>query len=428
MLSLEILAILLLTLINGALSMSEMALVSSRKSRLEQMARHSRGAKLALGLLNDPGKFLSAIQIGITLAGIVAGAYSGATIGHRLGVWLDTIEFVSPHGYTAGVGITVIVITYISLIAGELLPKRIALAMPERIAAAAAVSMRALTFLTAPAVWFLHVSTVAALRLFRINDSRDASVTEEEIKSLIAEGTDAGVFIPQEREMITGVLRLADRPVRAIMTPRPKITWIDENADRNAIAQSIETSRFSKILVCDGSIDRPIGVVHTKQLLPYAMKREDIPLRKLASQLLVVPDNIPVLSLLTRFQQERIHVALIVNEYGGTDGIVTLTDVIESIVGDLPESTEDAPGIVQRSDGSWLVDGMLLTDNIADVTGVQFDGKVSTIAGFVLNRLKTIPVAGASFVHGNARFEIMDMDGNRIDKILVELLRPGNPE
>ena len=422
MLYLEIFAVFFLALINGALAMSELAVVTSRRSRLEHLAnRGRRGARAALRLIDDPGRFLSTVQIGITLVGVVAGAFGGATLGRRLGAWLDAFPSVSPYGNSAGIGLTVVGITYLSLIVGELVPKRIALAHPERIASLAAGPMRALSLFAAPAVWALHVSTEKVLRLLGLTGARESTVTEDEVKSLIAEGTQAGVFVPQEKEMIEGVLRLADRSVRIVMTPRAKIVWVDVKADRDAIIEMVESHRFSRVLVCDGTVDRPVGFVHTKHLLPEALACKDIALASLATPLLFVPDRTTLLKLLNRFKKEKVHLAVVIDEYGSTEGLATLTDVIEAIAGDLPERGEErGPEIVRRDDGSWLADGTVPTDEVETVTGIPMGEDVEMLAGFVLGRLGRIPKAGDSFVYENARFEIVDMDGNRIDKLLIE--------
>jgi putative hemolysin len=426
MLFLEIPVVVLLTLINGLLAMSELALVSSRKSRLEHLANQgSRGARAALRLIDEPSRFLSTVQIGITSVGIIAGAFSGATLGQRLGAWLNTFPSISPYGNSIGIGITVVGITYLSLIIGELVPKRIALAQPERIASLVAGPMRGLSWAAAPAVWVLHISTESVLGFLGLTDTPETTVTEEEIKSLIAEGTQAGIFVPQEQAMIEGVLRLADRSVRVIMTPRTRIVWMDVNADRNAIVAMVQTHRFSRLLVCDRSVDHPVGFIHTKHLLPEALRCEDIPLSDLVMPLLCVPDRTTVLKVLNRFKKERVHLAVVVDEYGATEGLVTLTDVIEAIAGDLPERGEDhGPQIVRRGDGSWLADGTTPTDEVEAATGIDMGKDVGMLAGFVLRHLGKIPKAGESFLYGNARFEVVDMDANRIDKVLIEVAEP----
>lgn len=423
MLFLELLIVIFLTVTNGLLAMSELAVVSSRKSRLEHLANQgSRGARAALRLIDDPSRFLSTVQIGITLVGIIAGAFSGATLGQRLGAWLNTFPLISPYGNSAGIGITVVGITYLSLIIGELVPKRIALAQPERVASLVAGPMRGLSLVAAPAAWVLHVSTERVLRLLGLPGTRETNVTEDEIKSLITEGTQAGIFVPQEQEMIEGVLRLADRSVRVVMTPRTRIVWVDVNSDRNTIIDMVKAYRFSRLLVCDGTVDHPVGFIHTKNLLPEALSCEEITLSELVTSMLYVPDRTTVLNLLNRFKKEKVHIAVVVDEYGDTEGLVTLTDVIEAIAGDLPERGEDnGPQIVQRDDGSWLADGTVPTDEVETVIGIDVGENVEMLAGFVLDRLGRIPKAGASFMHGSARFEVVDMDGNRIDKVLIEV-------
>jgi putative hemolysin len=379
-----------------------------------------------LRLIDEPSRFLSTVQIGITSVGIIAGAFSGATLGQRLGAWLNTFTSISPYGNSVGIGITVVGITYLSLIIGELVPKRIALAQPERIASLVAGPMRGLSWAAAPAVWVLHTSTESVLGFLGLTDTPETTVTEEEIKSLIAEGTQAGIFVPQEQAMIEGVLRLADRSVRVIMTPRAKIVWLDVKSDRNAIVAMVQTHRFSRLLVCDRSVDHPVGFIHTKHLLPEALRCEDIPLSDLVMPLSYVPDRTTVLKLLNRFKKERVHLAVVVDEYGATEGLVTLTDVIEAIAGDLPERGEDhGPQIVRRDDGSWLADGTIPTDEVEATTGIDMGKDVGMLAGFVLQHLGKIPKAGESFIYGNARFEVVDMDGNRIDKVLIEVAEKG---
>lgn len=429
MLYLELLFVLLLTFINGLLAMSELAVVSSRRSRLENMAgRGSAGASTALRLIDDPSRFLSTVQIGITLVGILAGAFSGATLADRLGDWFDTFPVLAPHGGPVAIGLVVVAITYLSLIAGELVPKRIALASPERVASLVARPMDMLSRIAAPAVWLLKASTEAVLRILKTSATRESTVTEDEVKSLIAEGVRAGIFAPQEREMIDGVLRLADRPVRVIMAPRSEVTWIDAGADRDTLKSAVETSRYSRLLVCDGSIDHAVGVVHTKDLLPLALKGEPIELRSLMAPAIVVPDRTPSLRLIDRFRREGVHMAVVVDEYGVTEGVVTLTDVLEAIAGELPERGEAAePLIVRRDDGSWLVDGTMPIDEFEDRLGLRRlreGGDFYTVAGLVLQRLGHLPTVGESFLYRGARFEVMDMDGHRIDKVLVQTTEP----
>lgn len=426
MLYLEILIILLLTAINGLLAMSELAVVSSRRTRLDQMARTgNRGARLALRLIGDPGRFLSTVQIGITSVGILLGAVSGATVAGRLGIWLDRFPIVTPNGDTIAIVLVVISITYLSLIVGELVPKRIAMNGPERVASAVALPMHLLSRVAAPAVWLLKTSTEALLRVLSLHESRVATITQEEVKSIIAEGTQTGVFVLQEREMIEGVLRLADRQVRVIMTGRTEIFWLDLDGDREATIRKLEETRFSRLLVCRGSIDHAVGVVHTKDILPRTLRGEPVRLDEVMVPPLVVVETTSVLKLLDLFRRTGVHMAVIVDESGITQGVATPTDILEAIAGDLPEPGEEAgTPIVRREDGSWLVDGLLPIDEFEDrigLRGLSEDSDFYTIAGFVLQQLGHLPTAGETFEHKGARFEVVDMDGRRIDKILVAL-------
>ena len=422
MVYIELLIVLLLIAVNGVLAMSELAVVSSRKVRLEQMARAgSAGARQALALIDDPSRFLATVQIGITLVGVVAGAFSGATLGLRLGTWLAAFPALAGYGPAAGIAIVVVSITYLSLVAGELVPKRIALLAPERVAAAIAPPMRLLSLVAAPAVWVLKISIDAVLKLLGLNGTRESTVTEDEVKSLIAEGTRAGVFVPQEREMIEGVLRLADRTVRAIMTPRIDLVWIDRNADAEAIARTVAENRFSRFLVCDGSVDETLGVVHAKDLLPAALRGGPLGLDRVTMRAPVVPENKEVFRLLDRFKQDKMHIAIVVDEYGSTQGIVTLTDILESIAGELPEHGEEREQMMlQRPDGSWLVDGAMPVDEFAAQIDIgATDGDFQTVAGLALLRFGHLPQTGETFTFKGYRYEVVDMDGRRIDKLLV---------
>ena len=422
----EIVFVVLLTMLNGVLAMSELAVVSSRRARLEHMAgTGDRGARAALKLIDDPGRFLSTVQIGITLIGILAGAVSGATLADRLGDWLDTFAPLAGRGDTIAIPLVVVSITYLSLVVGELVPKRIAMSNPERVAAMVARPMFKMSRIAAPAVWLLRVSTEAALRLLRIPQTQSSTVTEEEVKSLIAEGTRAGIFVPQEKAMIEGVLRLADRPVVAIMTPRQNVMWVDIDASAEAARRILADSRFSRLPVCEGAVDHAVGVVHTKTLLPKALRGEPIELKESMVPALIVPESTPVLALLDRFRREGVHMAIIVDEYGTTQGIATPTDILQAIAGHLAETGEDeGSGLVRRADGTWLVDGRLPIDEFEDrvsLRGLSGSGDFHTVGGFVLNRLGHLPAVGESFEELGARFEVIDMDGRRIDKVLVQL-------
>jgi putative hemolysin len=420
----EISIVLLLTVINGALAMSEMAIVSSRKVRLESMARRANaGARIALELIAEPSRFLSTVQIGITLVGIFAGAYGGATLAGPLGAFLDEFAWIAPHGDQAAIVVVVVAITYLSLIIGELVPKRIALANPEKTASLISRPMRLLSLVAAPAVWLLRISTDAIIRALRLSNTRTAVVTEEEVKSLIAEGTRAGIFVPQERDMIGGVLRLADRAVRSIMTLRSDIAWIDKEADREAIIALVESTPHTEFLVGDGSIDNAVGLVGARDLLRAALREEPLNIARLVRPALFVAEQTPVFKLIDLFRRQGVRIAVVVDEYGGTEGLVTATDVLEGIAGALPDrDEEEGPGFVQRPDGSWLVDGLMPVDEFEDVcsvAGMREEGDFDTVAGFIIHRLGRLPRVGDRVRRDDMVLEVVDMDGRRIDKVLV---------
>jgi putative hemolysin len=429
MIVVEIVVVVALIAVNAFLAMSELAVVSSRRSRLQSMARNGhRGAKAAVRLLEDPTGFLSTVQVGITMVAILAGAFSGATLAEPFAEWLRRWPFAARYAEPIAIGLIVLAITYASLIVGELVPKRIALTNPERIAAFVAPIMMRAAQLGAPVVWLLRRSTETVLRPFRLGGARETNVTEDEVRMMIAEGTRAGVFMPKEREMIDGVLRLADRKVSAIMTPRQDVVWLDEGSAPEDLAAGIAAARFSRLPVCRGTLDDPIGIVHAKDLIRAALRGEPLDLAAAMIAPLVVPERLPALRLLEMFRHEQMHIALVVDEYGSTEGIVTLADVLQSITGSLPELGEEPPaGLFRREDGSWLVDGALLIDVFEDrvgVRGLDDEDGFDTMAGFVLHRLGRLPAVGDSFEAFGGRFEVVDMDGRRVDTILYAPLNP----
>ncbi|HSK41194.1 MAG TPA: hemolysin family protein [Arenibaculum sp.] len=430
MIVVQILVIVLLTVLNGIFAMSELALVSSRRARLEQMAASgSGGARAALRLMADPGRFLSTVQIGITLIGVVAGAYGGATLGIRLGAWLETLPGLAGRGQSLGFGLVIVSITYLSLIVGELVPKRIALKAPERTAAVIARPMLLLSRLTAPLVWLLGTSTDLLLRVLGLQGEREAAVTEDEVRSLITEGTRAGIFVPEEKAMIEGVLRLADRPVRSIMTPRHEVVWLDVEDSADQILAEVRGAGHTRFPVCRGQLDEVIGMVHVRELLDAVIERGTVDLGKIAVTCLVVHDGTPVLKLLDLMKTSGQHLAVAVDEYGGFEGVATLTDILETIAGDLPEPGETLERqAARRGDGSWLVDGAMPVDEFEDVSGLRGlrdQGGFHTMAGYVLHQLGRVPAAGDAFERDGTRYEVVDMDGRRIDKLLVV---PAAPE
>ena len=418
-----------LILLNGFFALAEMAVVSSRRIRLQQMAEEgNKGAGQALALANRPGRFLSAVQVGITLIGILSGAFGGATLGARLGPLLDQIPGVAPLGPQIAVALVVIGITALSVIVGELVPKRVALSSPESIASRVARPVQILVAAAHPFVWLLERSTAAALVLLRIPERRGDNVTEEEVKLAIAEGTEAGVIDEVEEEMIHGVLALADRAVTAIMTPRPDVYWIDLEDDKETIAREVAECPYSRIVVVrGGDIGRPIGVIQKKELVKNLIAGEKLEIEPHLREPIYVPENIQVLRMLEMFRKVPLHVAFVVDEYGDFLGVVTLTDVLSAIAGELPEEHEPvSEDVLRRTDGSYLVDGRASIEELSDKLDLRdAGGEFHTAAGFALERLARIPVEGDSFEIGNWRVEVIDMDGKRIDKLLfVPIVNP----
>jgi putative hemolysin len=420
----EILIILFLVLLNGFFAMSELAVVSSRRVRLQQMADEgrSRGAKAALALVDDPANFLSAVQIGITLIGIFAGAFSGATFAGRIGEWLDGFPLIAPNGPAVAIALVVFGITYLSLVVGELVPKRLALSNAEAIAAFVARPMRVVAFVTYPMVWLLGRSTNAILRLLGQEGLREQSVTEEEVKNLIAEGTLSGVFEPEEKKMIDGVLRLADRTARSIMTPRPDVVWLDPSDEPARIVAEIRESGHSRLVVSRGDIDEVLGVVHAKDLLDRALQGLPFDLQATMRKPLIVHDGTPVLRLLEMFRETSLHIAVVVDEYGSVEGLVTVTDILSAIAGEFPDAGDTDKSVVRRDDGSWLIDGMTPIDEVEALIrqkDMRGEADFHTLAGFVLTELGHLPKPAEHFIWRRHRFEVVDMDGRRIDKVLV---------
>jgi len=423
MIAIQILTVAALILCNGFFAMSELAIVSARRSRLQSLQRRgSKGARAALRLHEEPTRFLSTVQVGITLIGIVAGVMGGAKLAEPLARWLERWPFAQAHSEAIAFGTIVLAITYVSLIVGELAPKRIALAHPERVATRVGPLMERLARGAGPLVWLLQASTDALLRPFGLTARSVSTVTEDEVRALIAEGTRAGVFLRNEQEMIDGVLRLADRTVSAIMTPRHEVVWLDQRATAADVAAALAGQRFSRFPVCSGSLDDPLGIVHAKDLVRDALLGTPFDLARATLPALVVPEGLRALKLLDMFRSERVHMAIVVDEYGSTQGVVTLADVLQSIAGGLPELGEEPPpGLVRRADGSWLVDGTLPVDVFEARTGLRElrgDGDFETMAGFVLQRLGHLPTVGESFEAFGGRFEVVDMDGWRVDSIL----------
>ncbi len=422
--SLEILVIILLIIANGLFAMSEIAIVSARKSRLQQWVNEGNAkARIALELANSPNQFLSAAQFGITLVGILAGAYGGATIAEPLALALQGVPYLAKYSDAVAIGIVVVSITFLSLIIGELVPKRLALNNPERIATGMAIHMRRLSIMTSPVVRLLGYFTDLVLRLMRIRASSEPPVTEEEIKVLMDQGIQAGLFEEAEKDMVESVFDLGDKRVGALMTPRTEMHWLDMDAPPNVIQQKVMESDFSRFPVAQGSLDKIVGVVRAKDLLTCIMKKQEIDLKNWLQRPLFVPENAVGLRVLELFKQSRTHIALVVDEYGLIQGMVTLYDILEAIVGDLPSIDEmEEPLAVQRKDGSWLIDGMLSVDEFKEIFNQEElpgENSYQTVGGFVMTYLGRIPSIADTFEWSGMHFEVMDMDQHRVDKVLV---------
>ncbi|MDI9639264.1 hemolysin family protein [Oscillatoria amoena NRMC-F 0135] len=426
-LSVEILVIVLLVVANGIFAMSEIAIVSSRKARLQELINQGNiKARTALDLANTPNRFLSTVQVGITLVGIFAGAFGGATLSESLARELQRVPMFRPYAQALSFSLVVIGITYLSLIVGELVPKRLALNSPEEIATLVARPMSFLSAIASPIVHLLSASTEMVLRMLGINPAAPLpSVTEEELKILIQQGTEAGTFEAAEQEMVERVLRLGDRRLSSIMTPRPEIVWLDLNEPLEVNRQKIITSVHTRFPVCQGSPDEVLGVVQVTDLLASCLANQPLDLTVSLRQPLFVPEGTRALKVLELFKKTGTHIALAVDEYGVIQGLVTLNDILEAIVGDMPSSHEpEESGFTQREDGSWLVDGMVSIEKLKaffrlpELPGEQ-RGNYHTLGGFVVTYLGHIPTAAVHFEWGGFRFEVMDMDGNRVDKVLV---------
>lgn len=423
---LEIAVILLLLIANGVFAMAELAIVSSRKARLQEDVDEGRpGAAAALKLANSPNDFLSTVQIGISLIGILAGAFGGATIAEELEAFLDGFPALARYSELISVGVVVAVITYFSLVIGELVPKRLALRDPERVAAAVAAPMRTLTALVAPVVRVLSFSTDLVLRLLGIRPSTEPPVTEEEIKLMIEQGRQAGVFAEAEQDMIEGVLRLGDRRVEVLMTPRAQIVYFTTADSDEEVLAKLADNRFSRYPLVEGDLDRVIGIVHTKDLLVTLMAGGEVDLAAIAHKALYILEKLPALRLLTLFKEHREHTALVEDEYGVLQGLVTHNDILEDIVGFTPTLGPFArPELVKRPDGSFLVDGLMPIDELWDRLGVRSPvdptrAGYHTLGGFVITHMGAIPNAGDSFEWAGYEFEVVDMDLNRVDKVMI---------
>ena len=429
MLYVELAIVTILILVNGLLALAELAIVSSRRARLQAMVdREVVGARRALALASDPGRFLSTVQIGITLVGVLSGAFSGATLGLRLAEWFAQLGPPAGVAEAVGVGMVVTVITYFSLVIGELVPKQIALRNPEKIAVRVAPAMTAMARIASPVVWFLDISGRAVLRALGYQAQAEHRVTDEEIRTLMAEAETAGVIEPGERAMIAGVMRLGDRPVRAVMTPRREVDMVDLTDGPDDIRRTILDSVHSRLPVHAGTPDEMLGIIQAKGLLDAYLRGERPDIKSQVRPAANVPDTADALDVVDVIKGSPVHMALVHDEYGHFQGVVTNADILEAIVGDFRTDEGPAePDAVQRDDGSWLIAGSMPVDEMADrlFIAVPQERSYHTAAGFMLNQLGHLPDIGESFDSQGWRFEVIDLDGHRIDKILARRIAAG---
>ncbi len=418
----EILIVIALTVLNGVLAMSELAVVSSRPVRLKVMAEQgNRGAATAIKLAEDPGRFLSSVQIGITLVGVLSGAFSGATLGTRLTTWLEAQGMADNLADWLGVGTVVVIITYLSLIIGELVPKQIALRAPEMVAARVAPAMRLVAMVGAPVVWFLDISGRIVLGLLGQRGESSDRVTDEEIRTVLAEAQSAGVIETGESEMISGVMRLADRTARGLMTPRRDVEVIDTEDNLEELRTQLRATTRSRLPVRKGSSDEIVGVLFVKDAYDFIAGDKHFEINTLMRDAPVVSDLTGALDVIQALRKAPAHMVLVYDEYGHFEGIITSGDILEAITGVFQEDEIEEPAIVARDDGSFLIAGWMPVDEFADQMGLPIgdDPGYETVAGFVLDELKHLPELGEKFTTQGWTFEVIDLDGRRIDKLLV---------
>lgn len=420
----EVLLILGLAVINGVLAMSEIAMVSARKVRLRQRAKAGdRGAQAALELAESPGRLLSTVQIGITLVGILAGVFGGATLAEELAALVAQVALLAPYSQAIGFGIVVIGITYISLIFGELVPKQLGLNAPERIASLMARPLKLLAKVSAPAVFFLDGSSKLVLRLLGTRPSDDPPVTEEELKQLLLQGTRAGVFEEGEQEIVARVLRLGERRIGELVTPRRSMVALDVDAPPEESWEKVAQSPHIYFPVFEEVPDRVLGIVSVKDLWARSRAGEPLDLRALLREPLYLPESLSALKALERLRKTASPLALVFDEYGGIEGLVTLHDVLQAIVGELPTVVETSRNVL-REDGSWLLDGRLAVSELQEILGfsatdIRFLEDYQTLGGLIMGQMGRVPTAGDHFTLGGLRFEVVDMDDRRVDKVLV---------
>lgn len=431
---LEVLAIFTLILLNGILAMAELSLVSSRKYRLEQQAgRGNTGARAALRLQEEPTRFLSAIQVGITLIAVFTGVFGGATIAEEIAAWIGRFPALTAYAQPIGLTLVVIVVTYFSIVLGELVPKRIAMSNPEAFAASVARPMQCLARISAPVLSFLNFSTERILRLLHVPTEPKVEEFDDEIRALVREGAQTGQVEHVEREMIERVLRLGDQRVAALMTPRKDILWIDPDDTTDDMVETVVSGHHTVYPVARGDLDHMLGYVRARDILAAALERRPMVLEPLVVPGVFLPASMAALRVLEETKRQHAPIAFLVDEFGGIEGLVTLSDIVRAIFGEFTLAEQAAaPGIVQREDGSFLVDGLMSIEAFHDAVQTtadmdDFSGLYNTVSGFVMAQLGRMPEEGDAFDWQDLRVEVMDMDGLRVDKILVTRRAPEPP-
>lgn len=419
----ELIIILMLLVLNGLLAMSEIAFVSAKKFRLEEKAKHGNSSAItALKLLQEPQKFLSAVQIGITLVGILAGAFGGYTMAEDLIPYIEKIKYLNNYSTEISFAVIVTFITYLSLVIGELVPKSIALNNPEKITLLMAPLLYYITKIFSPFVWLLSISSDAMLTVLRIKKSEEPPVTEEELKSLLDLGTKHGTFEKEESEIIKRVFNFNDKKINSIMIPRSAINWIDISMPLLEIIEYISKHNYSKYLVCQNDLDNVSGILESKEYLIKYNSDPALNIQAVLTEPLFIPESIYTIDLLEIFKLKKTNIAVVIDEYGGTQGLITLHDIIENVLGELPEKFDEAEqAIIQRTDGSYLIDGLTETTRLEEFFNMKIAAEgFSTIGGFMMKQLGKIPKESDIVTFDKYKFEIVDMDGNRVDKILVK--------